>query len=82
MWRDWITQIFRSLEPPHPTKSRILQMLWFIKTSHGVPGWALSGLQANRIDGGTGLLSERMAQELGKDVFLDAAEGLFVSAIK
>jgi monoamine oxidase len=56
-----------------PNEISLLQMLWFLKTSHGLPGWALGGPQANRVDGGTGLLAERLAQRLGKDVRLGQA---------
>ena len=53
-----------------PAEISLLQMLWFLKTSHGLPGWALGGPQADRLDGGTGLLAERLAEGLGKDVLL------------
>ena len=51
-----------------PAELSLLQMLWFLKTSHGLPGWALGGAQADRIDGGTGLLAERLARPLGNSV--------------
>ncbi|APW61092.1 flavin monoamine oxidase family protein [Paludisphaera borealis] len=51
-----------------PSEISFLQMLWFLKTSHGLPGWALGGPQADRVDGGTGLLGERLAKLLGDDV--------------
>jgi monoamine oxidase len=53
-----------------PGEISFLQMLWFLKTSHGIPGWAVGGPQANRIDGGTGLLAERLARGLGEDILL------------
>ncbi|AGA24729.1 flavin monoamine oxidase family protein [Singulisphaera acidiphila] len=68
--RQFINFMTNQAFSTEPDEISLLQMLWFIKTSHGVPGWALGGPQANRIDGGTGLLAERMSQELGQDVSL------------
>jgi monoamine oxidase len=39
-------------------------MLWFFKTSHGLPPWAIGGGQANRVDGGTGLVALKMAEKV------------------
>lgn len=47
-----------------PTQISLLQMLWFLKTSHGLPSWAIGGGQANRIEGGTQLLADRLASRL------------------
>ncbi len=47
-----------------PEQISFLQMLWFFKTSHGLPSWALGGAQANRVDGGTQLVAERLALKL------------------
>ena len=47
-----------------PEGVSLLQMLWFFKTSHGLPPWALGGSQANRVDGGTGFVALKMAEKL------------------
>ncbi len=47
-----------------PEQVSLLQMLWFFKTSHGLPPWALGGSQANRVDGGTGLVALKMAEKI------------------
>ncbi|MEI8301106.1 MAG: FAD-dependent oxidoreductase [Chlamydiota bacterium] len=51
-----------------PEQISLLQMLWFFKTSHGLPPWALGGAQANRVDGGTGLVAEKMGQKLQEHI--------------
>jgi monoamine oxidase len=56
-----------------PAELSLLQFLWFLKTSHGLPAWALGGAQADRIDGGTGLLAERLARPLESDLRLGQA---------
>lgn len=48
-----------------PEQISLLQMLWFLKTSHGIPSWALGGGQANRIVGGTQLVARRLGDLLG-----------------
>src|SRR5262249_54870232 len=48
----------------------LLQMLWFLQTSHGLPAWALGGAQANRVDGGTQLVASGLADRLGEAVRL------------
>jgi monoamine oxidase len=53
-----------------PEQISLLQMLWFFKTSHGLPPWALGGAQANRIDGGTGLVAEKMAERMQEQLRL------------
>ncbi len=47
-----------------PEQVSLLQMLWFFKTSHGLPPWALGGGQANRVEGGTGLVALKMAEKI------------------
>lgn len=47
-----------------PEQISLLQMLWFFQTSHGLPPWAMGGAQANRVEGGTGLLAIKMAETL------------------
>jgi monoamine oxidase len=47
-----------------PEQISLLQMLWFFKTSHGLPPWALGGAQANRVEGGTGLVAEKMGEKI------------------
>ncbi len=47
-----------------PEDISVLQMVWFFKTSHGLPPWAMGGPQANRIDGGTQLAAIKMGEKL------------------
>lgn len=47
-----------------PEQVSLLQMLWFFKTSHGLPAWALGKGQANRVEGGTGLVAIKMAEKI------------------
>ncbi|MES2199638.1 MAG: FAD-dependent oxidoreductase [Chlamydiota bacterium] len=51
-----------------PEQISLLQMLWFFKTSHGLPPWAIGGGQANRVDGGTGLLALKMAERFQEQI--------------
>lgn len=51
-----------------PEQVSFLQMLWFFKTSHGLPPWALGGGQANRVDGGTALVALKMAERLQEQI--------------
>ena len=51
-----------------PSEISLLQMLWFLKTSHGLPAWAIGGSQASRVVGGTQLVAERIAEVLGERV--------------
>lgn len=44
-----------------PEQISLLQMLWFLRTSHGIPGWALGGAQSNRVLGGTQRVAEVLA---------------------
>ena len=53
-----------------PGEISLLQMLWFLKTTHGLPAWALGGPQANRVKGGTQLVAERLAERLGDAIHL------------
>lgn len=48
-----------------PGQISLLQMLWFINTSHGLPPWATGGAQANRVAGGTQLVAQALAERLG-----------------
>lgn len=48
-----------------PGQISLLQMLWFINTSHGLPPWATGGAQANRVAGGTQLVAQKLAERLG-----------------
>lgn len=54
-----------------PEQISLLQMLWFFKTSHGIPRWAIGGPQANRIEGGSQLLAEKMAERLRDKILYD-----------
>ncbi|MBX9923614.1 MAG: FAD-dependent oxidoreductase [Rhabdochlamydiaceae bacterium] len=54
-----------------PEQVSLLQMLWFFKTSHGLPPWAIGGKQANRVKGGTGLVAIKMAEKLKEPVRYD-----------
>jgi monoamine oxidase len=56
-----------------PGQISLLQMLWFLQTSHGLPAWAIGGPQANRVVGGTQLVAERLAEQLGEAVHLQQA---------
>jgi monoamine oxidase len=51
-----------------PEQISLLQMLWFFKTSHGLPPWALGGAQANRVDGGTQLVAIKMAEPFSQQI--------------
>lgn len=51
-----------------PEQISLLQMLWFFKTSHGLPPWALGGAQANRVDGGTGLVALKMGEKFADQI--------------
>lgn len=51
-----------------PEQISLLQMLWFFKTSHGLPPWALGGAQANRVEGGTGLVAIKMAEKMQEHI--------------
>lgn len=48
-----------------PTQISMLQMLWSLKTSHGIPTWTLGHSQLYRLRGGTQLLAEKIAERLG-----------------
>lgn len=53
-----------------PEEISLLQMLWFLNTSHGLPPWAVGGPQSYRIRGGTQLLAMRLAEKIsGKILF-------------
>ena len=54
-----------------PEQISLLQALWFFKTSHGLPVWALGGAQAYRIVGGTQLLAEQIANYLGNTIIYE-----------
>jgi monoamine oxidase len=56
-----------------PGQISLLQMLWFLQTGHGLPAWAIGGAQANRVEGGTQLVAERLAEGLGPVVRLGQA---------
>ncbi|MFZ4099258.1 MAG: flavin monoamine oxidase family protein [Chlamydiia bacterium] len=49
-----------------PEQISLLQMLWFLQTSHGVPPWASGGSQPLRVEGGTQGVAIRLAEKLGK----------------
>lgn len=51
-----------------PEQISLLQMLWFFKTSHGLPPWALGGAQANRVEGGTGLVAIKMGEKIQNQI--------------
>lgn len=51
-----------------PEQISLLQMLWFLKTSHGIPPWAVGGPQANRVLGGTERVATEMAVKVSKSL--------------
>ncbi len=55
-----------------PEQISLLQMLYFLKTSHGLPPWATGGAQAFRVNGGTQLVAERLAEKLGDRLKLNS----------
>ncbi|MFI5457502.1 MAG: hypothetical protein ACHRXM_18825 [Isosphaerales bacterium] len=46
--RQFLTLMTNQAYSAEPGEISLLQMLWFLKTSHGLPGWALGGPQASR----------------------------------
>lgn len=54
-----------------PEQISLLQMLWFLRTSHGLPSWALGGPQPNRVNGGTQLVAERLAAYFDDKILFD-----------
>ncbi|WP_422927868.1 flavin monoamine oxidase family protein [Singulisphaera sp. PoT] len=68
--REFFRYLTNQAYSTEPGQISLLQMLWFLKTSHGLPPWAIGGLQANRVVGGTQLVAERMAEQLGDALHL------------
>ncbi len=68
--KDYFRFLTNQAYSTEPGQISLLQMLWFLKTSHGLPAWALGGVQANRVEGGTQLVAKRLAERLGDAVHL------------
>lgn len=67
-------QFFRAMTnqgfSTEPEQISLLQMLWFLKSSHGIPKWTIGGSQPRRIVGGTQQVAERLASRLSGKISL------------
>lgn len=73
MGREFFKFLTNQAYSTEPGQVSLLQMLWFIQTSHGLPPWAIGGAQANRVAGGTQLVAQRLAERLGEALHLNQA---------
>jgi len=71
--KDFFRFLTNQAYSTEPGQISLLQMLWFLQTTHGLPAWALGGAQANRVEGGTGLVAQRLAESLGDVIHLRQA---------